>query len=287
MNLVTNSDSVLFLSHIVDLFGDPLENKTTTIELDMPDKKVKRGGTGGIVYSNADGNANYPSMDQGLTAQTWLGQFETCTDQHSIDVQYYYDVECNASTVSPTVDELSIESPLVISAHYETGVGGLQGATINVYWTGGSTQMFLDENGNANATVTYLGGTPTNQIYTLDVDAPSETCEKTINVYWIRTCNTNETTLSLSSTSLTTDEQLHVTLTVNDSNGLNMEGVEVTIEGSLHNTTSSGTTDVNGQYKWDPPAPESTGIETFTATIVGGCTKTSQMTWSSPATTLV
>ena len=35
-DLNMNSDSVLFLSDIVDVFGDPLENKTTTITLDLP-----------------------------------------------------------------------------------------------------------------------------------------------------------------------------------------------------------------------------------------------------------
>src|SRR6202035_4051209 len=86
-DLIMNSDSVLFQSHIVDLFGDPLENKTTTISIQEETKKVKRGPGGGVIYSDANGNANLTSQDQGIYPVTWVGQFETCSDTHDLEVK--------------------------------------------------------------------------------------------------------------------------------------------------------------------------------------------------------
>lgn len=282
-DLIMNADNVLYQSHIVDLFGDPLENKTTSISAVYPDKKVKRGGGAEVIYSDADGKANFTSQDQGLQTVTFVGQFETCSDTHPLDVRFHYDPDCIDSTVAPASPySLPIESNLVISAQYAQNVGKLTGATINVYWNGGNTQMYLDDNDQASATISYLAGTQVNQIYTLDFYGASPACEKTIAVSWIRSCNEQQSTLTFNNGMLNTDQQLEVAVTINDSQGYPLEGLEVTISGSLHSASDSGVTDINGKFAWDPPAPESDGIETFTATIAGSCTLTSQMTWTSP-----
>ena len=282
-DLIMNADNALFQSHIVDLFGNPLENKTTTIHAIYPGKKVKRGRGAEVIYSDADGNANYTSQDQGLQTVTFVGQFETCSETHPLDVRFHYEPDCTDSTVTPfSAYTLPIESNLVISAQYAESVGKLTGATINVYWNGGNTQMYLDDNDQANATISYLAGAQVSQMYTLDFYGASPTCDKTIAVTWIRSCNAQQSTMTFNNDMLNTDQQLEVDVTVNDSQGYSLEGLEVTISGSLHIASDSGITDVNGKFAWYPLAPESDGIETFTATIAGNCTLTSQMTWTSP-----
>jgi len=284
-DLIMNSDSVMFESHIVDFFGDPMENQTTTITFQEPTRKVKRGlGNSYTIYSDADGNANYTSMDQGIYAVTWAGQFETCSDTHSFSVQYHYDPDCTNSVVTPASGySLPIESPLVISANYAQNIGGLQGATIDVYWLGGSTQMSLDDNGAASTTIDYVRGTAVNQTYTLDFVGASPSCEQTINVLWIRSCNDYYSTMTFNSAVLYTSQKVVVTVTVNDSQGTALEGLEVVILGTLHDGPSSGVTDVNGMFIWDAGSPETFGTEFFTATIQGNCTLASSMSWLEPS----
>jgi len=280
-DLIMNSDSVMFESHIVDFFGDPMENQTTTITVQEPTRKVKRGlGNGYTIYSDADGNANYTSTEQGIYPVTWTGQFETCSDTNSFTVQYHYDPDCTNSVVTPASGySLPIESPLVISANYAQNIGGLEGATINVYWLGGNTQMSLDDNGAASTTIDYIAGTAVNQTYTLDFVGANPSCEQTINVFWLRSCDATHSTMTFNSATLNTAQQLVVTVTVEDSQGYALEGFQVTISGTLHFPTS-GVTDVNGMFVWIAPAPSSSGPEIFTATIQGGCILTSSMTWT-------
>ena len=142
--------------------------------------------------------------------------------------------------------------------------------------------MYLDDNDQANATISYLAGTQVSQIYTLDFYGASPACEKTVAVTWIRSCNEQQWTMTFNNGMLNTDQQLEIDVTVNDSQGYSLEGLEVAISGSLHIAWDTGVTDVNGKVAWYPPAPESDGIETVTATIAGNCTLTSQVTWAYP-----
>jgi hypothetical protein len=66
-----------------------------------------------------------------------------------------------------------------------------------------------------------------------------------------------------------------------DSQGLELEGQNVTISGSRHEDTYTGTSDVNGLATWNAGNPflNLIGPETFTANIAGGCDYSLNVTW--------
>jgi hypothetical protein len=282
-DLIMGADNVTFYSHVVDLNGDPLENITTTVAIDYPDKKVKRSPAGGQIVSDANGDALYVDTDMAIESLTWTGQFEGCSDIHYIPVKYFYDPVCNsANVISPTLDEsLSISDPLPLSVQYSADVGSIAGAEIDVTWNGGNTQLFLDSNGAANSSINYTGGTATSQEFTFTFVGADPACQATVPFTWLRTCDQTQSSMIANTYNPYIDDPFSISVTVLDSQGLDLEGQTVTISGSRHVDTYTGVSDVNGLATWNAGNPylDVVGLETFTANIDGGCEYSLNVTW--------
>lgn len=284
-NLIMNSDTVVLQSHIVDLFGDPLGDKSTSIQpvYVYPGKKAKRGDLEAtVLHSDDAGNAKYTSPIQALDVVEYRAQFETCIDTHNIDTQFHYDPDCTDSSVTASVTSLPIENDLIISAQYAQNVGSLTGAMVNIMWWGGNAQVYLDSNNQANATVSYANGMQLSQTYNAVLVGASPACQKSFDVTWIRSCSQSDSTITFNNNRLATDQQLQVTITIKDSQGWPLEGSIVTVVGNLHMAPMTAVTDVNGSFTWNPPAPFGFGIEMWTATVAGECTLTNSMNWVVP-----
>lgn len=280
--LIYGADDITFYAHTVDLNGDPLEDVTTTVSIDYPNKK--RAPVGGQIVSDENGNAEFTPKYVTVGDNTYTGQFEGCSDTHYIPVAYYYDPVCSASSIiSPTNGEsLDISETLTVAVQYSADVGSISGAQIDVTWNGGNPYLYLDQNGAASTTINYVEGQPTDQNFTFTFANSDNSCSATVPFTWIRNCDQSQSSITCDDTNPTINDVITITVTALDVNGVPITDEPVTITGSKHTASYSGLTDANGQATWTPGNPDDyvVGPETFVGSIDENCFYTVTVTWN-------